>query len=138
MNTIAESVAPSLKQIERLQAMVILYESVKLRITISFEEFIDALKDWDVIPLMQSKELIGAVILKKNEIHVGYAKKPMASIILHIKKTLSNIIKQFGFAITTVDSKNEKGLIFCKRLGFVTTKTDGGLVYLKCERCNYV
>ena len=138
MDISVKEIDSSIKQVERLQAMVILYESVKLRITISFDEFVDALKDWDVVPLMQKHELIGAVILKKNEIHVGYAKKPMASIILHIKKTLSNIIKQFGFAITTVDSKNEKGLIFCKRLGFVTTKTDGGLVYLKCERCNYV
>jgi hypothetical protein len=125
-------------QSERLQAMMVLYESVKNRLDLSFDEFADALKDWDIVPLMQRKELIGAVMLKKNEIHVGYAEKPKASIILHIKQTLADIIKRFGSAITSVDSKNENGLNFCKRLGFVTTETHDGLVYMKCERCNYV
>ena len=125
-------------QDKRLQSLAVLYESVKSRLNLSFDEFADSLKDWQIVPLMQRQELIGAVMLKRNEIHVGYLEKPKASIILHIKQTLADIIKRFGSAITTVDSKNEKGLNFCKRWGFVTTETHGGLVYMKCERCNYV
>jgi len=122
----------------RKQAIAMLYESVKTRVNMSSDLFENSLKDWDVVPLEQKNEIIGAVILKKNEIHVGYGKKPTASIIQHIRKTLANIINQFGLAITIIDSKNEKGLNFCQRLGFVITKINGGLVHMKCERCNYV
>jgi hypothetical protein len=122
---------------EKLCALMLLYESVKTRLNMPFDNFTQSLKDWSVVPLKQQGKIIGAVIAKENELHIGYGEKPTASILRHLRDTLVKTINTFGFAITVVDSKNEKGLTFCQRLGFVKTKVDGGLVYLKCTRCNY-
>ena len=119
------------------QALKMLFLSVKDRLNCSFDEFADAIKDWEIIPLLQADEVIGAVMKQENEIHVGYGKRPTGSILKHIKKTLLDIIAQYGFAITKVTSDNKKGLSFCKRLGFVETSQHENIVYMKCERCSY-
>lgn len=123
---------------EKDAAMLMLFKSVENRLTIDFVAFSDALKDWEVVPLSQNDEVIGGVIIKNNEIHVGYGKPPKASILPHIKKTLKKIIDQYGYAVTSVIKTNQKGLNFCKRLGFVELSEDNVKILLRCDRSNYV
>lgn len=122
---------------EQEQALEMLFLSVKDRMNCDFQTFVDAIKSWEIVPLSQKNEVIGAVMTKENEIHVGYGKKPCGSILKHIKNTLLKIIKKYGFAVTIVSSANQKGLEFCKRLGFVEIKQDNDKIYMKCERCKY-
>lgn len=122
---------------EHEQALEMLFLSVKDRMNCDFQTFVNAIKDWEIVPLAQKNEVIGAVMKKENEIHVGYGKKPCGSILKHIKNTLLEIIKQYGFAVTIVSPSNQKGLEFCKRLGFVETETNNDKIYMKCERCKY-
>jgi hypothetical protein len=119
------------------KALKMLFLSVKDRLNCSFDEFVAAMQGWEIIPLLQADEVIGAVMKQENEIHVGYGVKPTGSILKHIKKTLLEIIQQYGFAVTKVTSDNAKGLSFCKRLGFVETSQQENIVYMKCERCSY-
>lgn len=119
-------------------AINVIYQSVKNRLNITVEEFAEALKDWEFVELTEKDEVIGAVMIKDNELHVGYAKKPTASIKGHIKKTLSQLIDKYGSAVTTVTKGNDRGLNFCKRLGFVVINEDSSKIHMKCDRCNYV
>lgn len=114
-----------------------LYESVKSRVGVDFEQFSKSLDGWSVTPLDQDGELIGAFIEKDGEIHVGYKSKPRGSIVKHINETLRRLIDERGAVVTKVSEENTAGVRFCKRLGFVETKRESGIVFMRCERCNY-
>jgi hypothetical protein len=118
-------------------ALKMLFLSVKERLNFGFDSFVNCFKDWDVFPLTQNDKVIGAVILKDAEIHIGYGEKPKGSILKHLKQTLFDVLEKNGFATTMVSETNQNGLKFCKRLGFVETEKKNGNIYMKCERCNY-
>jgi hypothetical protein len=118
-------------------ALIMVYESVKDRLTIGLAEYLEALKDWDVVPLTESGRVIGGVLLKGNEIHVGCGIKPKGSTKGFIKKTLGDIVNKYGWAVTQVKEENHAGLRFCERLGFVKFGIQNGTILLRCDRSNY-
>ena len=120
------------------RALIMVYESVKHRLTVGLVEYIEALKDWEVIPLTESGRVIGGVLVKDNEIHVGYGVKPIGSIRAYIRAVLGGVIDKHGFAITTVQAENLAGLRFCERLGFVKLSANDGKILLRCDRSNYL
>ena len=121
----------------REQTLHKIYESVKDRATCSEEVFASALVDWDVIPLLQDGELIGGVLAKSNELHVGVAAPVTASKRRYIREILQKTIDKYGFAITTIQPQNSVGLRFCERLGFVKIGERDGNILLRCDRSNY-
>jgi hypothetical protein len=120
------------------RALLMVYESVKHRLTIGVVEYLEAVKDWTVIPLTESGRVIGGVLVKDNEIHVGYGVKPIGSIRAYIRTVLGGVIDKHGFAITTVQAENLIGLRFCERLGFVKLSANDGKILLRCDRSNYL
>jgi len=94
---------------DRETALKMMFISVKDRLNFGFDVFVNCFKDWDVIPLAQNDKVIGAVILKDSEIHVGYGEKPKGSILKHIKQTLLDVIQKNGFAVTMVSENNPNG-----------------------------
>ena len=52
------------------RALIMVYTSVKDRLAMGMVEYIEAVKDWEVIPLTESGRVIGGVLQKGNEIHV--------------------------------------------------------------------
>lgn len=122
----------------RLAAIQMIYESVKSRMAISFENFKKILEEWKITPLMENGWIIGGVMEKGNELHIGYGIKPTASIRGHLRQTIEKVINKHGFAITSVKSDNKSGLNFCKRLGFVEIGQEQDKIMMKCDRCNYV
>lgn len=119
------------------RALIMIYESVKHRLSMGLVEYIEALKDWDVVPLVSAGEVIGGVLLKGNEIHVGYGVKPKGSIRAHIRATLRQVVDKYGCALTQVKAENHAGLRFCERLGFVKLSAHNGTILLRCDRSNY-
>jgi RimJ/RimL family protein N-acetyltransferase len=120
------------------KAINAIYLSIKDRLNITPEQFAEAMQDWEFVELKEGDDVIGAVMVKENELHIGYSKKPKFSIRKHLKDTLRKTIDLYGYATTTVMKSNEKGINFCKRLGFEIEKEDQDRLYLKCDRCNYV
>lgn len=120
------------------KAIELLYNSVKERLPVTFEQFTNAMKDWELVELMQKDELVGVVMVKSNEVHIAYKSAPRASIKKHLNQTLGKVIKKFGFAVTAVQQTNERGLKFCKRLGFTVIDEKEGKIYMKCDRSKYV
>jgi hypothetical protein len=119
------------------RALIMVYESVKHRLTVGLVEYLEAVKDWEVIPLTESGRVIGGVLQKGNEIHVGYGVKPKASIRSYIRKILGDVISKHGCALTQVQEENLAGLRFCERLGFVKLSAHNGTILLRCDRSNY-
>jgi len=120
-----------------MNPLQVLYDSVKHRIEIPFDVFAESLKDWKTTGLYENGELIGCVIQKINEVHIGYRVKPRASIKKHLKETLKKVIDEYGYAVTYVAEDNIDGLKFCKRLGFYELNKEHSKIKLKCDRCKY-
>jgi hypothetical protein len=120
------------------QAQRMIYESVKSRLTMNFEQFAKVLNEWEITPLKHKQQVIGGVMRKDNELHIGYGEKPKATIRKHLKETIGRVLQQYGYAVTVVNAANVRGLKFCERLGFVVTRKENDNLYLQCDRCNYV
>jgi hypothetical protein len=120
------------------KAVDLLYESVKDRLSIDRQQFKDVLKDWDLVELMQGDDLIGVVMIKGNELHVSFKGVPKSSIRRHIKATMGEVMKKYGYVVTLVSKGNDKGLDFCKRFGYYITGEDSDKIYMRCDRSNYV
>jgi len=123
---------------ERDAAIKLVYKSVRGRAPFALEEFVQMLRLWSVIPLHENGQVIGGVLVKDNELHVGYGEKPRASIRSYIKEILGGVIDKHGFAMTTVQADNPAGLRFCERLGFVKLGEENGTIRLRCDRSNYL
>jgi hypothetical protein len=119
------------------RALLMVYTSVKDRLTVGLVEYLEAVKDWEVMPLTESGRVIGGVLIKGNEIHVGYGVKPKVSIRGYIRKILGDVISKHGCALTQVQEENLAGLRFCERLGFVKLSAYNGRILLRCDRSNY-
>lgn len=119
-----------------MDAVQAIYESVKERTDMSLEAFSEAIKGWEIIPIKYHNEVIGGIMLKDNEIHVG-SKTPEFSTrsYMHL---LNRLLRQYGEVVTSVMKDNLKGLEFCKRLGFVVDREEQGKIYLKMNECKYV
>ena len=123
---------------ERDDAIKLVYKSVRGRAPFALEEFVQMLRLWSVVPLHEDGQVIGGVLIKENELHVGYGEKPRASIRPYIKEILGGVIGKYGFAMTTVQADNPAGLRFCERLGFVKLGEENGTIRLRCDRSNYL
>lgn len=122
---------------EREATIKLVYKSVRGRAPFALEEFVQMLRLWEVVPLYENGQIIGGVLAKDNELHVGYGEKPKATIRPYIKKILGGVIDKHGFAVTTVQADNPAGVRFCERLGFVKLSEENGTIRLRCDRSNY-
>jgi hypothetical protein len=118
-------------------ALLMIYESIKHRVNFEFDVYENAVKDCNVLPLLENNVVIGGVLIKDNEIHVGYGVKPKSTILPYIKSILNKTIEKYGYAITSVMKENEAGLKFCKRLGFTIICEENDTIKLRCDRSNY-
>jgi hypothetical protein len=123
---------------ERDTALMSIYESIKDRVSFDFHEFQRRVAAWEIVPLKQAEQVIGGVLIRGNELHVGFSRRPLGSPLKFIRQTLAVLLHKFGSAITMVDETNANGLRFCQRLGFDVTEHKNGRIYLKCLRCKYV
>lgn len=121
----------------REEALRKTYQSVAHRANYSAEVFISALKDWDVTPVYDGEELVGSILSKSNELHIGLCRRPKASIWRFIRNALHGTIDKYGFAITAVQPQNNGGLRFCERLGFTRIGERDGNILMRCDRSSY-
>lgn len=123
---------------ERDATIKLVYKSVKGRAPFALEEFVQMLRLWEVVPLYENGQIIGGVLAKDNEVHIGYGEKPKASIRPHLRETLGAVLDKYGYAVTKVQADNPRGLRFCERLGFVKLGEENGTIQLRCDRSNYL
>ena len=115
-----------------------IFQSVQDRLPFGFDEFAAAVKDWEIVPFVQRSKMIGGVMIKGNEIHLGLIEKPTASIRKNIRQVLAPLFNKYGFVVTSVNKSNQNGLNFCKRLGFVEIAEESDKILLRCDRSKYV
>lgn len=114
-----------------------IYESVKDGLALSLDAFMHTTDDWEFLPVTEDGQMIGAVMRRENEVHVGFVRQGRF-IRGHIRRILGDVLAAYGFAVTMVRKSNKRGLRFCERLGFQKIKEENDIVFMTCTRCKYV
>lgn len=106
------------------------YESAKDRLNgMTFDEFKDYTKDFEVIPMYADGKVCGALMIHENHIHaciLSWAEGKWFS--RKAARVLNRVIEQFGEAITSATT--EKGRAFVLALGF----TKDGEIYRSSKK----
>ena len=105
--------------------------------TVPEDRFHGMLDGWEIIPVVESGETIGAVIRKGAELHIGVTRTPLASYRRQIREVVRDTIAVNGYIVTAVRKDNRNGINFCVRLGFRVVKETEEAFYLRCERLRY-
>lgn len=105
---------------ERDEAMSAAYESAKDRMPLTEEQFKATFANWDCHPVKVKGQVVGAVLIGGNQIHAcikpeGFRRWLTKGV---LERTLWEVIKTHGNAITSVTSDNEAGAKFVSGLGF--------------------
>lgn len=95
------------------------------------------IRDWEVFPVREKSEIVGAVIRVGTELHVGWKSQPAGSRRGLIRAVLLDTISRYGMARTKVRAFNLDGLEFCRRLGFVISHQVGDIIYLSCNEARH-
>lgn len=95
------------------------YESAESRLNgMTFEEFAEATKDFEVTPVYYSGNVIGAILVKENNVHAcikpEYKGKWFGRVAVRI---ISEIVEKYGEAITSATTEDGRKIV--EALGFV-------------------
>jgi hypothetical protein len=122
----------------REHALRAVYDAIKYRLPygVTFDQWIALFDDQSIHPIVDCGEIIGAAIVRKDEIHVGVKRKPRQCHRGMFRDILGGMLKN-GPVKTTVMFDNVAGLMFCKRLGFEETHRDS-MIHLVCKESRYV
>lgn len=106
------------------------YDSAKDRFPVDFEHFCDMVCDWDAEPVHVDGELVGAVLIRYNEIHAcikpaGFRRWLTKGV---LRRTLGKVLHDYGVAVTKVTADNAVGRAFVERLGFKPVRVADGII----------
>ena len=114
-----------------------IYDSVADRLTCSYDEFADLIQDWTIVPIYQQHHVIGGIMVKGNELHIG-SDRPSYGAKTYLK-VIQDTLDQYGTAVTSIMKTNLSGIKFCERLGFEitgVTKDRYVLTMRECKICS--
>lgn len=117
----------------RKLAVRALHASLGQRAPCDLTQYAERLATWEVIPVIDGQEVIGAVIRQGPELHVGVTRTPGRSLRWLVHQVLAKTVAMHGHATTRVLKDNPAGLAFCRRLGFEVTSADNTQWHLICS-----
>ena len=103
----------------------------------TFDQFLQVIERFTLIPILEGGKIIGAVMQNGNEIHVGFSQKPKTSHRGDLRRIMKPLLEQYGEIKTGVRNDNQKGLAICKRLGFVENRRDEAGIHLICKEMRH-
>ena len=113
------------------------FNSIASRTGLSLEAFEEAASAYSAIPIHDGDELIGGVMVKGAEVHVGVIRTPRGAKRGMFRKVLNDIVEKHGYVTTLVLIDNHAGIKFCTRLGFVeVARNDFAIVYRREKPCS--
>lgn len=109
------------------------YESVRERCKLSWPEFKRDSTDFRIIPVKIGERIVGGVMVRGNELHIGCTERPRGASFRKYLDILQDVVSEFGCAVTVL-SPDCKATAQVKRLGFVQVGEYEGWAIMKCER----
>lgn len=133
MNVIPLTTPPSVRWL----AITAVWHSIGDRVSVSLEHYHAATRDWVVVPIRSGEEIVGGVLIRHHEMHLGVTRTPDRSSRAIVRQVLEKALLAYGSVVTIGYRSNPQGLEFCKRLGFEVMWEDEETIQLRCTRCPY-
>lgn len=114
----------------RAEAIKAGFIALQGRLTISEEQFAQALKAWDVRAFCKGDDVVGMLMVKDGELHVAVLPEVRGKWLSRrlIREVIGPLVKQYGEAKTKVMPDNAKGKDFVRRIGFAASEKDDVLL----------
>lgn len=133
---IGEATVGKIDDANRKLAVRAVHASLGERARMPLTEYAELLASWEVIPIIDKSEVIGAVMRQGHEVHIGMTRTP-TNIRWLVWEALEKTIAFHGKVTTSVMDDNAAGLAFCKRLGFQPVELHDGAWHLICTQPTY-
>lgn len=111
------------------------YQSIGNRANITFGQFQESVKSWEVFPVFVKDNVAGAILLNGEEVHACILAKYKCKWLNKslYKQVFVNRLKQYGKLKTSVLITCNEGAEFVARCGFVKVGEAEGVAHY--ERC---
>ncbi len=121
--------------VTRQEVLSALHASLADRFAVDFQQFAAMVCDWDIEPIIVDGRVVGGVMTRGDEIHVGVIPEGRRRWLTRslVRKTLGHVMNRYGRATTKVMRDNAAGHQFVTRLGFRKCAEDADLVYYVCK-----
>jgi GNAT superfamily N-acetyltransferase len=119
---------------DRATLLRLLYDHNVAKYGVPFEDWERATTGWHLEPIEQGGQVIAAVMILMNELHIAACAKPKGSTRAAVRNILLPVVQEWGSAKTRVMADNRAGIRFCQRLGFEIESEENGIVSLTCKR----
>jgi hypothetical protein len=100
------------------------------RTDVSLKDFMEWTKQFDVHPVVDDGEVIGAAMVYGQEIHLGLTRTPKTPHRKEWREILGDLLNN-GPVITRVAPDCQQGIDFVTRLGFEETHRDSTTVFFE-------
>lgn len=118
----------------RAECIDFLYAQVRMRVPISREAYAASLDGWDVEPIMNGEQQLGAYIRQGHETHMLMSKRNSLLHARHIIRVyLVANLERLGYLTTKTDG-NALDDRFLKRLGYYETGKDGVMTVYRLDK----
>lgn len=91
--------------------------------------------DWRVLTIVEADKPCGALLIKGPEIHIGVMRPTYLRGL--IRSVLVDMLKDHKTVVTTVRDEHVPGHKFVQRIGFVKTRSDGGLTHYELKEARH-
>jgi len=95
----------------------------------------DAPNGWDVLAIVDGDNVIGGVLVKGPEAHIGVTRTTNIRHVL--RKVIGDQIKAHGYATTSVRKTNTRGQRFVERIGYTKSREDEALIHYVLKELRY-
>lgn len=110
------------------------YESVSARLAVPEAEFYRAMTLFDIVPVTSEGRVIGGILKRGNELHIGCTERPKGAAMRKYICILREVVAEFGCAVATVMPGNDTALHELQRLGFRLAELKDGMMHMRCEK----
>lgn len=111
-----------------------LYAYVSESTSIPHANFIAAMMDWNIVPVVMDGVKIGLMVTRDSEIHFKLDPK---LILKHTRRVIRNYIepmlRRVGY-LTTTARQGSADVPFLERFGFYQTRTDDDIVHFRLDK----
>ena len=119
-----------------LEARQKIYASVRERTQLSWDEFQRAAREFRVVPVTAEGHVIGGIMIRGNELHIGCTERPRGAAMRKYLGILRETINEFGCALTSV-APGCTAISQLRRLGFEQIGEFDGSAIMLCKRSAY-
>lgn len=134
MNAKIRTELPAVHPPKVSEVEMVVFEIIKDRLPtgITLTEYLRTSATFNFFPVVRQGQIVGAYFNRGNVVHAAVANSARGKwFSKRVIRWMCNLIEKYGHLVTSVMQDHAVGHEFAKRLGFVKTHEEGGIVHYR-------